>query len=81
MSQDDDNQQTQEQPAEAPAPDGLMAGAALAEDKASDEEESISHLAEDAEQAEVEDEDEESLSGLLGKPSGALAVPPRAAIP
>jgi len=57
MSQDDDNQQTQEQPAEAPAPDGLMAGAALAEDKASDEEESISHLAEDAEQAEVEDED------------------------
>lgn len=57
MSQDDDNQQTQEQPVEAPAPDGLMAGAALAEDKASDEEESISHLAEDAEQAEVEDED------------------------
>lgn len=57
MSQVDDNQQTQEQPADAPAPDGLMAAAALAEDEANAEEQNISHLAEDAEQAEVEDED------------------------
>ena len=53
MSQVDDNQQTQEQPADAPAPDGLMAAAALAEDEANAEDQNISHLAEDAEQAEV----------------------------
>lgn len=59
MSQVDDNQQAQEQPAEAPAPDGLMAATALAEDEAqaNEENEAVPHLAEDAEQAEVEDED------------------------
>lgn len=57
MSQDD-NQQAQEQPAEASAPDGLMAAAALAEDEATtDEGQEIPHLAEDAQPAEGEDED------------------------
>tara|TARA_B100000287_G_scaffold435206_1_gene502407 strand:- start:1127 stop:1957 length:831 start_codon:yes stop_codon:yes gene_type:complete len=56
---DDDNQQTQEQPAEAPAPDGLMAQAALAQEEQENvEDEGISHLAQDTEQAAGEDEDE-----------------------
>lgn len=59
MSQVDDNQQAQEQPEETPAPDGLMAAAALAEDTANDDEQSsIPHLAEDAQPVEGEDEDE-----------------------
>tara|TARA_R100001443_G_scaffold48688_1_gene61102 strand:- start:3332 stop:4153 length:822 start_codon:yes stop_codon:yes gene_type:complete len=57
MSQDD-NHQTQEQPAEAPAPDGLMAAAALAEDKTSEENQEIGHLAEDSQPAESKDESE-----------------------
>ena len=59
MSQVDDNQQAQEQPEETPAPDGLMAAAAQAEDTANDDEQSsIPHLAEDAQPVEGEDEDE-----------------------
>jgi len=54
----DDNQQPEEQPAEAPAPDGLMAQAALAEEQAqADEQEPISHLAQDEEQPEGEEEE------------------------
>ena len=57
MSQDD-NQQPEEQPAEAPAPDGLMAQAALAEEQQqADEQEPISHLAQDEEQPEGEEEE------------------------
>lgn len=55
---DDDNQQTQEQPAEAPAPDGLMAQAALQQEEDNVEDEGIPHLAQDTEQAAGEDEDE-----------------------
>ena len=55
---DDDNQQTQEQPAESPAPDGLMAQAALAQEEDNVEDEGIPHLAQDGQPVEGEDEDE-----------------------
>jgi len=58
MSQVDDNQQTEEQPAEASAPDGLMAAAALAEEQTNENDEAIPHLAEDGQPSEVSDEDE-----------------------
>ena len=57
MSQDD-NQQPQEQPEEAPAPDGLMASVTL-DEEANKEPEAMPHL-EGAEQ-EAADDDEEII--------------------